>query len=599
MKPFFLREGRLFFTRKRSRKVMRSGAEMIVEALRREGVDTVFGYPGGAVIPIFNALYDAPEIRVVLNRHEQAAVHAADGYARATGKVGVCLATSGPGATNTVTGLATARFDSIPLVCVTGQVARALIGNDAFQEADTVGITQPVTKHNYLVTKRSSLGSIMKQSFHLAASGRPGPIVVDVPKDLQMELLDDEYPDSFAIRGYKPAERPPLEELLLLAREISRARKPLFFLGGGMVIAGAREPFEKIFEATGIPVVTSLMGMGIVDSAHPLNLGMIGMHGSIAANKALTACDLLVGLGVRFDDRATGEVSRFAPKARIAHIDIDPTSIGRNVKVDLPLVGDLRLALEDLAPLLEPADLTAWAGEVESYRQYGLEFMADADKRAAAANVNFNAAGSAASLPPLPREILDAVNEIFPDAVISTEVGQNQMWAAQFLKFSRPRRWLTSGGLGTMGYGFPAALGAKAGMPDDAVVVIAGDGSFQMNIQELATCVQENLPVIVVILNNGYLGMVRQWQEMFYGKRYSHTDMSYAPDFVKLAEAFGIVGLRATKPAEVEAVLKQGLSINKPVLMDFRVSREECVYPMVHPGESISQMALGSREMIN
>jgi len=578
---------------------MRSGAEMIVEALRREGVDTVFGYPGGAVIPIFNALYDAPEIRVVLNRHEQAAVHAADGYARATGKVGVCLATSGPGATNTVTGLATARFDSIPLVCVTGQVARALIGNDAFQEADTVGITQPVTKHNYLVTKRSSLGSIMKQSFHLAASGRPGPIVVDVPKDLQMELLDDEYPDSFAIRGYKPAERPPLEELLLLAREISRARKPLFFLGGGMVIAGAREPFEKIFEATGIPVVTSLMGMGIVDSAHPLNLGMIGMHGSIAANKALTACDLLVGLGVRFDDRATGEVSRFAPKARIAHIDIDPTSIGRNVKVDLPLVGDLRLALEDLAPLLEPADLTAWAGEVESYRQYGLEFMADADKRAAAANVNFNAAGSAASLPPLPREILDAVNEIFPDAVISTEVGQNQMWAAQFLKFSRPRRWLTSGGLGTMGYGFPAALGAKAGMPDDAVVVIAGDGSFQMNIQELATCVQENLPVIVVILNNGYLGMVRQWQEMFYGKRYSHTDMSYAPDFVKLAEAFGIVGLRATKPAEVEAVLKQGLSINKPVLMDFRVSREECVYPMVHPGESISQMALGSREMIN
>jgi len=608
MKPFFLREGRLFFTQKRSRKVMRSGAEMIVEALRREGVDTVFGYPGGAVIPIFNALYDAPEIRVVLNRHEQAAVHAADGYARATGKVGVCLATSGPGATNTVTGLATARFDSIPLVCVTGQVARALIGNDAFQEADTVGITQPVTKHNYLVTKRSSLGSIMKQSFHLAASGRPGPIVVDVPKDLQMELLDDEYPDSFAIRGYKPAERPPLEELLLLAREISRARKPLFFLGGGMVIAGAREPFEKIFEATGIPVVTSLMGMGIVDSAHPLNLGMIGMHGSIAANKALTACDLLVGLGVRFDDRATGEVSRFAPKARIAHIDIDPTSIGRNVKVDLPLVGDLRLALEDLAPLLEPADLTAWAGEVESYRQYGLEFMADADKRAAAANVNFNAAGSAASLPPLPREILDAVNEIFPDAVISTEVGQNQMWAAQFLKFSRPRRWLTSGGLGTMGYGFPAALGAKAGMPDDAVVVIAGDGSFQMNIQELATCVQENLPVIVVILNNGYLGMVRQWQEMFFERRYSSTCLQfragcpkgcsrpgehcppYSPDFAGIARAYGALGFSAGTLSEFRDAAVSARDSRRTAVIDCRIAREANVWPMVASGKGNDQM---------
>lgn len=573
---------------------------MIVEALRREHVDTVFGYPGGAVIPIFNALYDAPDIRVVLNRHEQAAVHAADGYARATGKVGVCFATSGPGATNTVTGLATARFDSIPIVCITGQVVRSLIGNDAFQEADTIGITQPVTKHNYLVMKRDNLGNILKQSFHLAASGRPGPVVVDVPKDIQLESLDDEYPENFTIRGYKPVTRASMDEVARLADAIARSNKPLFFLGGGMTIANAQGSFAKIFEATGIPVVTSLMGIGIVDSRHPLNLGMIGMHGSIAANKALTACDLLIGLGVRFDDRATGEISRFAPGAKIAHVDIDPTSIGRNMRVDIPLVGDLDLVLKDLSPLLDPMELSSWIDEVEGFKNFARDFEAKV-----AARVAKPAFGAEL---PSPKAVLSVVNEVFPDAVISTEVGQNQMWAAQFLPFSRPRRWLTSGGLGTMGYGFPAALGAQAGNPDDAVVVIAGDGSFQMNIQELATCVQENLPVIVVVMNNGYLGMVRQWQELFYDHRYSSTCLQahagcpkgcsvpgpqcppYSPDFAGIAKAYGAAGFTTTTLSEFRDAVLAARASRRPTVIDCRIAREENVWPIVPPGKGNDQM---------
>jgi len=573
---------------------------MIVEALRREHVDTVFGYPGGAVIPIFNALYDAPDIRVVLNRHEQAAVHAADGYARATGKVGVCIATSGPGATNTVTGLATARFDSIPIVCITGQVIRSLIGNDAFQEADTIGITQPVTKHNYLVMKRDNLGNILKQSFHLAATGRPGPVVVDVPKDVQLEFLDDDYPDSFAIRGYKPATRASMDEVARLADAIAQSQKPLFFLGGGMTIANAQDSFAKIFETTGIPVVTSLMGIGIVDSRHPLNLGMIGMHGSIAANKALTACDLLVGLGVRFDDRATGEISRFAPGAKIAHVDIDPTSIGRNMRVDIPLVGDLDLVLKDLSSLLGPMELSAWINEVEGYKHFARDFEAKVAARVAKPVIGPEL--------PSPKAVLEVVNELFPDAVITTEVGQNQMWAAQFLTFSRPRRWLTSGGLGTMGYGFPAALGAQAGRPDDAVVVIAGDGSFQMNIQELATSVQENLPVIVVVMNNGYLGMVRQWQELFFERHYSSTCLQYhegcpkgcnvpgpqcppySPDFAGIAKAYGAAGYTTTTLSEFRDAVLAARASRRPTVIDCRIAREENVWPIVPPGKGNDQM---------
>ncbi|HWR11747.1 MAG TPA: thiamine pyrophosphate-dependent enzyme [Rectinemataceae bacterium] len=595
---------------------MKSGAEMIVEALRREHVDTVFGFPGGTVIPIFNALYDARDIRVILVRHEQAAVHAADGYARATGKVGVCVATSGPGATNTVTGLATARFDSVPIVCLTGQVARALIGNDAFQEADTIGITQPVTKHNYLVMKRSGLGPMLKQSFYIAASGRPGPVVIDIPKDVQLETLDDEYPGAVAIRGYKPASHAPREQILALAEALSRARRPLFFLGGGMVISDSAPIFSKILVTTGIPVVTSLMGIGVVNTNHPLNLGMLGMHGRIEANKALTACDLLVGLGVRFDDRATGDIARFAPLAKIAHVDIDPSSIGRNLRVDLPVVGDLRLALEDLAPLIAAGDLSEWLAEVEGFRRFARRFEARMDgARGDASDSDASGVGVAGrgkseggDIAMSPKEILKTINESCPDSLIATEVGQNQMWAAQNLSFSRPRRWLTSGGLGTMGYGFPAGMGAQAASQEESVIVIAGDGSFQMNIQELATCVQENLPLIVVILNNGYLGMVRQWQELYFGHRYSSVCLQsrpgcpkgcdgpggycppYFPDFAGIAKAYGANGYCAETLPEFRNALIAAKAAKRPAVIDCRIAREENVWPIVAPGKGNDEM---------
>lgn len=574
---------------------------MIVEALRRERVEVVFGYPGGTVIPIFNALYDAPDIRVVLTRHEQGAVHAADGYARATGKVGVCIATSGPGATNTVTGLATARFDSIPLVCITGQVSRAMLGNDAFQEADTVGITQPVTKHNYLVMKRDNLAATLRQSFYLAASGRPGPVVVDVPKDLQNESLDDEYPETVSFRGYRPVTKASDEELRSLAEALNAAERPLFFLGGGLVVGDAQAAFTKVFEKTGVPVVTSLMGLGIVDSRHPKALGMVGMHGSITANKAITACDLLVGLGVRFDDRATGDTARFAPDAKLAHVDIDPSSIGRNLRVDIPVVGDLRSVLSDLEPLLESRDLGLWLSEIDGFRAHAARF-----ETAAATPATARLLGEESL--PTPRQVMAEVSKAFAGAVVSTEVGQHQMWAAQFLPFSRPRRWLTSGGLGTMGYGFPAAMGAQAADPENPVVVIAGDGSFQMNIQELATCVQEHLPVVVVILNNGYLGMVRQWQELFYKRRYSSTCLQaqrgcpqgcntpgphcppYMPDFAGIARAYGALGYEVDTMESLASALAQARGSGRTVVIDCHIAREENVWPMVAPGMGNDQM---------
>lgn len=578
----------------------RNGAEMIVESLRREGVDTVFGYPGGAVIPIFDALYHSRDIRVVLARHEQAAVHAADGYARATGKAGVCVVTSGPGATNTVTGLATARLDSVPLVCITGQVSRPLIGNDVFQEADTVGITQPVTKHNYLVMSREELGTTLKRSFYIAESGRPGPVVVDIPKDVLLESFDDEYPDSVELRGYKPAGRASAESLAALADAIGAAEKPLFFIGGGVVMADASGALKKIIESTGIPVVTSLMGIGALDSAHPLNLGMLGMHGDIGANKALCACDLLVGLGVRFDDRAVGDATRFAPLAKIAHVDIDPTSIGRTMRADIQVVGDLRTVLDDLAERLGPQpDRAAWIAETAGYAEYGESVVEAAESR------------KPKELP-TPMQVMKTINKVIPEALIVTEVGQNQMWAAQYLRIERPRRWLTSGGLGTMGYGFPAALGAQAAKPRDTVVVVAGDGSFQMNIQELATSVQEELPVIVVILNNGYLGMVRQWQELFFDKRYSAVCLdrhggcpadcsapkpgcsAHSPDFAAIAAAYSAVGYRASTPRELEealtAALETRLVCRRPTVIDCKIGREENVWPIVAPGKGNDQM---------
>ncbi len=573
----------------------RSGAELVVESLRKEGVDIVFGYPGGQIIPVFDALYGVEDIRLVLTRHEQAAVHAADGYARATGKTGVCIVTSGPGATNTVTGLATARIDSVPLVCIAGQVPRNMLGNDAFQEADTVGITQPVTKHNYLVTSREKLGETLKKAFHLARTGRPGPVVVDLPKDVQTAKTDDEYPEAVSIRGYQPVLRPRPEGIRETARILAEARKPLFFAGGGVHIAEAQADLAKLAEKAGIPVVVSLMGIGALPGSHPLNLGMIGMHGGVIANKAVTSCDVLVGLGVRFDDRATGAVSRFAPGAKIVHADIDPSSIGRNVRVDVPVVGDLRETLRDLEPLLEPRDLSAWTAEIDSYR----ELEARLSRKAEAKTVDGF---------PSPKEALHAVAEAFPDAVFATEVGQHQMWAAQYLPFSRPRSWLTSGGLGTMGYGFPAALGAQAGRPGERVVVIAGDGSFQMNIQELATCVQEGLPVVVVILNNGYLGMVRQWQELFFRRRYSSTCLrsrrnceigcnspgrscpAYSPDFAGIARAYGAGGFTARSPQELTAALEAASRERGPAVIDCFIEREANVWPIVPPGKGNDEM---------
>ena len=482
-----------------------SGAQLVVEALKQEGVEVLFGYPGGVVIPIFDVLFSEPAIHVVLTRHEQGAVHAADGYARSTGKTGVILVTSGPGATNTITGLATANFDSVPLVCLTGQVPRNMIGNDAFQEADTIGLSRPVTKHNYLVTDRKDLGRILKDAFYLASSGRPGPVVVDLPKDVLVEKARGAYPDSVHIRGYNPVIRGHAGQIRKAAAALRKAKKPLFYIGGGVHISGAAEVFRRIVDKTDVPTVWSLMGVGALPSNHSRALGMLGMHGTYVANMAVTNCDFLFGVGTRFDDRATGDLERFSPSAKIAHIDIDPAAIARNVSVEIPIVGDARTILEEMEPLVQPPSIANWLTEIDAWRT---EHPLSLD-------------GSGDGLSP-PR-IVRAISDAFPDAIVTTEVGQNQMWAALFYAFSRPRTFLTSGGLGTMGYGFPAAIGAQIGNPDARVIDIAGDGSIQMNIQELATAVQEELPVIVAILNNGYLGMVRQWQELFFNKRYSST----------------------------------------------------------------------------
>jgi len=571
----------------------RKGTEMIVEALKRENVEIVFGYPGGAVIPLFDVLYDEDSIEVVLVRHEQAAVHAADGYARSTGKTGVCIVTSGPGATNTITGLATANFDSVPVVCISGQVPSTMIGNDAFQEADTIGISRPVTKHSYLITDRSEVGSSLKKAFLIAGSGRPGPVVVDVPKDIFLAEADDEYPEEVHIRGYTPHQKIDKESIQQAAEALLSAEKPLFFIGGGMHISGAAGIFSRIMDTVQIPVVTSLMGIGIVPSDHSLNLGMIGMHGSFAANKAVSSCDLLFSIGVRFDDRATGDLSKFARNAKIIHIDIDPTSIARNVPVDISILGDAKEVLRELSPLLKPCSTAEWSSEIASYKP-------EEDTR--------NKTG----VPGLPPEqVIRKISRKFPDAIISTEVGQNQMWASMFYNFHTPRSWLTSGGLGTMGYGFPAAIGAQIGNPDKRVIDIAGDGSIQMNIQELATAVHEELPVIIAILNNGFLGMVRQWQEIFHDRHYSKTCLRagkkcarrcstpgencppYVPDFVKLAESYGAAGFRVESIQEVDAVLDKAETItDRPIIIDFIISREENVYPMVPPGAGIEEMLL-------
>lgn len=557
-----------------------TGAQILMKVLQDEGVEAIFGYPGGAIIDIYDELVKT-DIRHVLVRHEQGAVHAADGYARASGRVGVCLVTSGPGATNTVTGIASAYMDSIPIVVFTGQVPTALIGNDAFQEVDIVGITRPCTKHNYLIKDTEDLARIVKEAFYLARSGRPGPVLVDLPKDVAQTKVIYKPLKEVKIKSYNPTYKPNIRQLDKVVTLIKNAERPVIFAGGGVILSKASKELTDLARKTQIPVTTSLMGLGAFPASDPLWLGMIGMHGTYRANMSTGACDLLIGIGVRFDDRVTGKTDSFAAQAKIVHIDIDPTSIRKNIPVTIPVVGDCKITLELLNNLAEKVDL----GDLKIKRQKWFDQVIDWKSTKPLEYEQKNVIK--------PQYVIEKLYELTKgEAIITTEVGQNQMWAAQYYHFDQPGRFITSGGLGCMGFGLPAAIGAQVACPDACVVDIAGDGSIQMNIQEMATAVQCGLPVKIVILNNRYLGMVRQWQELFYEKRYACTCMDHAPDFVKLADAYGATGLRATKPEEVESVLSEGLFSQKTVIMEFAVEQEESVYPMVPAGASITEMLL-------
>ncbi len=559
-----------------------TGAQILFKVLKEEGVDVIFGYPGGAVLDIYDEMSKHRDIKHILVRHEQAAVHAADGYARVLGKVGVCIATSGPGATNTVTGIATAYMDSIPLVVFTGQVPTRLVGSDAFQEVDIVGITRSCTKHNYLVTDVNDLARIVKEAFYIARTGRPGPVLVDIPKDVQQAVTKYEPIGEVKLKSYKPVYKPNVKQLKKAISLIKRSKKPLILLGGGVVHSRAYEELREFAEKIKSPVASTLMGLGSFPPDSPLWLGMVGMHGTYSANMATGECDLLIGIGVRFDDRVTGKVDTFAPHAKIIHIDIDPTSIQKNVPVTVPVVGDCKIALSMLNKILNEEGL----GDVEEIRKEWLEKIEDWKK---SKPLTYKQEKDEIK----PQYVIETLYELTKgEAIVATEVGQNQMWTAQFYKFHKPNHFITSGGLGCMGYGFPASIGAKVACPDKVVVDIAGDGSIQMNIQELATAVQNNIHVKVIILNNSYLGMVRQWQELFYEKRYSQTYLAYAPDFVKLAEAYGAVGMRVTKPEEVKPALEKALSTENVVLIDIRIPPEEKVFPMVPAGSPITEMIL-------
>lgn len=557
-----------------------TGGQILMQALVDEEVETIFGFPGGAVIEVYDELAKT-NIQHVLVRHEQGAAHAADGYARASGKVGVCLVTSGPGATNTVTGIASAYADSIPVVIITGQVPTQLIGNDAFQEVDIVGITRPCTKHNYLVNDVADLAKVIREAFYLARTGRPGPVLVDIPKNVVSAKIDYKPVPQTRMKSYNPTYNPNMKQLNKVAKLVREARKPVIFAGGGIILSNASQELTDFARKTHIPVTGSLMGLGGFPGSDPLWLGMIGMHGTYRANMSASYCDLMIGIGVRFDDRVTGKTDAFAEQAKIVHIDIDPTSIRKNIAVSIPIVGDCKKALTVLNDLLADQDSAAllqqkkdWLAQINEWKSTNPLAYDQKDVIK-------------------PQYVVEKLFELTKgEAIITTEVGQNQMWAAQYYHFDRPNNFITSGGLGVMGFGLPAAIGAQMARPDRTVVDIAGDGSIQMNIQEMATAVQYKLPVKIVILNNRYLGMVRQWQELFYGKRYAATCMDCAPDFVKLAEAYGAVGLRAEKPTEVESVLAEGLAIAGPVIMDFSVEAEEGVYPMVPAGAPITEMLL-------
>ena len=560
----------------------KSGAEILIESLKQEGVDVIFGFPGGAVLKIYDALLQySEEIRHFLVRHEQGAVHAADGYARSSGKVGVCLVTSGPGATNTVTGIATAYMDSVPLVILTGQVNTMLIGNDAFQEADIVGITRPCTKHNYLVKDIKDLALTIKQAFHLARTGRPGPILVDLPKDVMADSAEFSYPSKIKMRSYNPTYQGHPGQIKRAIKLIAKAQKPLVYAGGGVILSNASKELTALAQKYSIPVTTTLMGLGGFPGTNPLFLGMLGMHGTFRANMAVSHCDLLLAVGARFDDRVTGKVESFSPHSKKIHIDIDPTSISKNVPVDIPIVGDAKNVLKSILKFFEEEPAQDWP----RVRAEWLKQIAEWEN---SSPLTYKSGPCIK-----PQFVIKKINEMAgSEVIITTEVGQNQMWTAQFFTFTKPRTLITSGGLGTMGYGLPAAIGAQVAFPDKTVIDIAGDGSFQMNIQELATAVQYNLPVKVAILNNHCLGMVRQWQQLFCDQRYSQTIFEVVPDFVKLAEAYGAVGLRATKPEEVEPVIREALATPRPVVMDFVVDQNECVYPMVPAGAALTEMLL-------
>jgi acetolactate synthase-1/2/3 large subunit len=552
------------------------GAEIIIESLKKENVECMFGYPGGVVIPIFHYLFNAP-FKFILSRHEQGAVHAADGYARASGRVGVAIATSGPGATNCVTGIATAHLDSVPLVVFTGQVKRSQIGNDAFQEVDITGITRPITKHNYLVQDVKDLARVIKEAFYIASTGRPGPVLIDVPVDISNAEHKFSYPEAAHLRGYKPVYEGHSGQIKKACEVIAGSKRPVIYAGGGVVISNASKELREFAHKTKIPVTTTLLGLGVFPETDPLSLEMLGMHGTYYANHAVNESDLLITVGARFDDRVTGDITQFIPHAKVIHIDIDPASVSKTVQVDIPIVGDCKRVLAEMNKIVKPPKIDAWHEEVAKLKSDHPLTYDMADKGMIK-----------------PQYVVEELyRQTQGDAIICTEVGQNQMWAAQFYKYTRPRTFISSGGLGTMGYGFPASIGAQLACPDKRVIDIAGDGSIQMNIQELIVAVQHRLPIIVAILNNCFLGMVRQWQQLFYEKRYSYTCIDFAPDFVKLAESYGAVGIRIEKYEEVIPAIRRALEItDKPIILDFLVSREENVYPMIPGGKSFKEIIM-------
>jgi acetolactate synthase-1/2/3 large subunit len=549
-----------------------TGAQIVCDSLIKEGVEVVFGYPGGTVLPLYDTLPQYPQLRHILVRHEQGAAHAADGYARATGKAGVCLATSGPGATNLVTGIATAHLDSSPVIAITGQVARPFIGKDAFQEVDITGITMPITKHNYLVHDAAELAGVIKEAFYLATSGRPGPVLIDIPRDVFIEETNFQCPDKLSLPGYKPTLAGHPTQIKKAVKLISEAAQPVIITGRGVIISGAYAELKELAEKAQIPVITTLLGIGCFPESHVLSFGMLGMHGMAFANMAVDAADLIIALGMRFDDRATAKVSAFAPRSRVIHIDIDPAEIGKNVRVDVPIVGDVRRVLQALNKQLAPQTRIDWIRQVEQWRQE----HPSTDIRQSDAI--------------LPQYVMSKICEATGgDVIVVTGVGQNQMWAAQHFCYNKPNSLISSGGLGTMGFGLPAAMGAKAGCPGETVWCIDGDGGFQMTIQELATLVQDNIAVKIAIIDNGFLGMVRQWQELFYERRYVGTRLS-GPDFVKIAEAYGLPAVRVTDKVQVPAAIEQAMAHPGPFLIDFIVEPEENVYPMVPPGGALAEI---------